>query len=147
MDLRVSGDGSSVFCLYKEFIQGWDIWTREVVGDVKFWHGRKEILAIDGSKVWVDSESFEAQGWDFGIPGSPPVQLPNKLPDRLHLNDTKLWEINTSRVKDRVTGKVVFQLPERYGKPVHVQMGGQYLVASFRSKEVLILDFSHLFPE
>jgi len=139
-DLMVSGDGSKVFCLYEESIQAWDIWTSEAVGEVQ--HQGEEIIAIDGSKIWA-MDGWRSQGWDFGIPGSSPVKLSIEPPDRLHLNDTKLWEINMSRMQDVVTGKVVFQLPERFGKAVYVQIGGQYLVAYFRSKEVLILDFSH----
>ena len=145
VDLRVSGDGSKVFCLYEKSIQAWDIWTGKAVGEVAFWSDTKEILAIDGSKVWVGSETIRAQGWDFGIPGSSSIELSEKLPNKLYLNDTKLWEINMSRMKDIITGKVVFQLPERFGKLVHVQWAGQYLAASFRSGEVLILDFSNKF--
>ena len=146
-DLRVSGDGSKVFCLYEKFIQAWDIWTREAVGKAKPQSGQTEILATDGSKVWIevrDGYDFSVQGWDFGIMGTSPVELFNGLPDRFHLSNTKVWETNVSRMKDVVTGRVVLQPPERFGKVVHVQWGGQYLVISFRSKEVLILDFSHM---
>ena len=145
--LRVSGDGSKVFCLYWQSIQAWDIWTREAVGEVGIQYGQTETLASDGSKVWIEARTtYDAYiyGWDFGILGSSPAELSNKLPDRLHLSDTKVWETNMSRMKDVVTGKVVFQLPENFGKAVHVQWGGQYLVVAFRSKEVLILDFSHM---
>jgi len=145
IDLRVSGDGSKVFCLYGRSIQAWDIWTREAVGEVELWDDATEILAIDSSKVWVNFESITTQGWDFGISGKSPVRLPNKLPDWLHLNDTKLWETKMSRMKDIVTEKVVFQLPGRFGNPAYVQWGGQYLLACFRSGEVLVLDFSHKF--
>jgi len=141
-DLRVSGDGSKFFYLYWDTIKVWDIWTRKVMDEVKIYN-TKGILVIDGSKVWVDSFT-STQGWDFGIPGSFSTQLSNKPPDRLHLNDAKLWETDMSRMKDTITGKVVFQLPERFGKAVHVQWSGQYLVVSLRSKEVLILDFSHM---
>ena len=151
-DLRVSGDGSKVLCQYEKSIQAWDIWMRETVGEVELrW---SKILVIDGSTVWVGIQTKgppnysyynQPQGWDFGIPGLSPVQVSNELPNELHLNDTKLWEISTSRIKDIVTGKVVFQLPERFERPVHVQWGGQYLVISFPSKEVLILDFGHMF--
>jgi len=151
MDLRVSGDGSKIFCLYRksyeEFIQAWDIWTRESVGGVELQNTPTEILAIDGSKVWIevrDGYTVYIQGWDFGIPGSPHDEFPNKLPDKFYLNDTMVWETNVSRMKDVVTGKVILQLPERFGKVVHVQWGGHYLVVSFRSKDVLILDFSHM---
>jgi len=143
-DLRVSGDGSKVFCLYEKSIQAWDIWTGEVVGEVGIQHCIEGILAIDGSKIWV-RDSSRIQGWDFGIPSSSPVQLPNKPPGRVHINDTKLWITNMSRMMDIVTRKVVFQLPERFGKAVHVQWGGKYLVASFKSKEVLVLDIGCMF--
>jgi len=140
IDLRVSGDGSKVFCLHASFMQAWDIWTSEAVGKVEF-HFVGSIIAIDGSKIWaVDGW---AHGWDFGITGSSPVSLFIEPSDRLQLNDTKLWERNMSRMWDMVTGKVVFLLPGGFGKVIHVQLGGQYLVASFKSKEVLILDLSH----
>jgi len=147
MDLRVSGNGSKIFCFCDQFIQAWDIWTRKAVGTVHYRYNQTHSLAIDGSRVWTEvrgTNNTFAHGWDIGIPGSPPVHLPNKFPDKLHLNYAMVWEINTSRMKDVVSGKVVFWLPERFGKAVHVQWGGQYLVVSFRSKEVLILDFSHM---
>ena len=150
MDLRVSGDGSKVFCLYEGFIEAWDIWTGDAVGEM-FFDTRKEIpreiLVIDGPEVWIEYKRgihFGPQVWDIGISNSSPFWLDSNPPDRLHLNDTKVWEINTSQMKDVVTGKVVLQLPERFGGVVHVQLGGQYLVASFRSREVLILDVSHM---
>ena len=55
-----------------------------------------------------------------------------------------LWETGLSCVKEKVTGKVVFWLSKRYGRPVNVQWNVQYLVASFISGEVLVLDFGHL---
>jgi len=151
LDLRVSGDGSKVFCEYWDAIQAWDIWTGKTMGEVKLDDGRKTLM-IDGSTIWINilaqDEDLhyhnQTQGWDFGTPGSLPVQASNKLPNELHLNDTKVWKIRTSGIKDVVTGKVVFQLPERFGKPFHVQLGGQYLVISFRSQKVLILDFGHI---
>ena len=62
VDLRLSGDGSKVFCLYKASIHVWDIWTREAVDiwtrravdKVESQYEQKEILAIDGSKVWTE---------------------------------------------------------------------------------------------
>jgi len=150
-DLRVSGDGSKIFYLYEglyeEFIQAWDIQTRKDVGSVRLQYDQTKILTTDGSKVWVEGRSgYDAyvQGWDFGIPGPSPVELFDELPDQLYLDDTKVWETNVSRMKDVVTGKVILQLPERFGKVVHVQWDGHYLVVSFRSKDVLILDFSHM---
>jgi len=148
INLRVSGDGSKVFCMNIESVQAWDIWTGEAVGKLRnpgFWS--QEIFALVGSKIWLGSTNMTgpwAIVWEFGTPGSSPVMLEDQLPDRLHLNDTKVWDINMSRMKDVVTGKVVLQLPESFGRVVSVQWGGQYLVASFRSKQVLILDVSHM---
>jgi len=159
--LKVSGDGSKVFCIYKESIQAWDIWTGEVMGNMRFQnvgiqYGDKvvvgegvQVLGIDGSKVWVFYYVLGVgrwEGWDFGIPGPTPTQISssNDPPDMLHLNDNMVWETKISRMKDIVTGKVVVQLPERSGKTTHVQWNGHYLVISFRSEEVVILDFSNL---
>ena len=149
-DLGVSGDGSKVFCLCEKSIQVWDIWTGEIVDKVEFEVETFEIVQIDGSKIWVKVRTrwfhslTEVQGWDFGIPGSSPVMLPSELPDRLYLDKNKEWEIKTSSMKDVVTGKVVFQLPERFGKAIHVQLGDQYLVVSFMSNKVLVLDIHHM---
>jgi len=146
-DLRVSGDGSKIFCLYKYSIQAWDIWTGEGVGKVEPQYLPTGILATDGSKAWIETRSgyfVGVQGWDFGIPGSSPVELSDGLPDKFYLNDTMVWETNMSRMKNMVTEKVILQLPERFGRVVHVQWNGHYLVVSLRSKEVLILDFSHM---
>jgi len=151
-NLWISGDGSKVFCQRCKSIQAWDIWTREVVGWVEFEKDIKKILMIDGLTVWVDilDKSLgypfhsQVQGWDFGVSSPSPHQVFNELPSVVHLNDAKLWETSTSRMKDIVTGKVVFQLPERFEKPVHVQWGGQYLVISFPLKEVVILDFCRM---
>jgi len=160
-DLRVSGDGTRVFCVYKGSIQAWDIWTGEAVGEVRAWdvslsnglmelYGKEvHIIGIEGSKIWVlvsTSGPYCKKRWDFGIPGSPPVLFPSDEapPDMLHLNDNKVWETSMSRMKDTVTGKVVVQLPERFGKAIHVQWDGHYLVVSFESKEAVILDFSHV---
>ena len=146
MDFKILGDGSRLFCLYNQGIYAWDIWTGRKVMCETLDHVLGEILAIDGSKFYSGKVRYNPSVvvWDFGTPDSYIAGSPDKLPDRLHLNDTKVWEITTSRMKDVVTGKVVLQLPERFGKVVHMQLGSQYLVASFRSKEVLILDVSHM---
>ena len=127
----------------KVMAQDVDIETRDgmVAGE------RMEFLGIEGSKIWVyvlGSGWFNQKGWDFGIPGSPPVLFSSgeNPPDRLYLNDNKVWETGKSRVKDIVTGKIVVQLPRRFGKAIHAQWGGHYLVVLLSSKEVVILDFS-----
>jgi len=147
-DLRILGDGSKVLCLCEKSIHVWDIWTGELMSEVKFEHRTHEILQIDGLKVWVGYVSSRystgVQGQDFGIPGPFPLQLPSHLPDKLYLNETKQWETNTSSMKDTVTGKVVFQIPERFGKATHAQWDSQYLVVSFQPNEALVLDLSQI---
>ena len=145
-NVRISGDGSKVFCLWWKSIQAWSIWTGDCVGKVGLKiSGSKRSLTVDRARVWVHSPALEPQGWDFGIPDSPPVQLSSmSIP---HLNDTKWWDTHQSKIKDIITGKVVFQLGGRFSKPVDSQWDGQYLVAGYQSGEVLILDFNYLFPK
>ena len=147
-DLKISGDGTRVFSLDEEVIQSWSVQTGEFEGEM--WNDctpKAKFLTVDGSRVWAYCSSSKYQGWDFGIPGSSPVQLLNMPPSRPHPNGVVLWDTGLSQIKDKVTGEVIFQLPERYGKPVDVQWNGQYLVACFMSTEVLILDFSHVLLE
>jgi len=142
-DLRISGDGTKVFCLYWGSIEAWSIWTGEVVGIV-----RMDIvipqrsLTVDGSRVWIHYLQSDYWGWDFGTPGSPPIQLPS-MPT-LHLSPM-VWNTSQSRIKDIVTGKVVFQLSGRFAKPTAVQCDGCYLVAGYSSGDILILDLNHVF--
>ena len=143
-DLKISEDGSRVYCLNEVSIQALSVQTGEIVGKVDFSSHFSGLLTIDGSRIWVCLSKSEYQGWNFGTPGSLPVQLPNIPPHKLHPNGTMLWNTGLCRIEDKVTGKVVFQLPERYGEPVDVQWNGQYLVACFLPIEVLILDFSHI---
>jgi len=151
-DLRISGDGSMVFCLYKGPIQAWSIWTGEVVGKVyvsSYDVLDHSFLTVDGPKVWVQLYAIPAEivGWDFGISGSPPVKLSYTSRNGPHLNF--IGGIREQRsflpaVLDTVTGKIVFQLPGRLAKPSDAQWDGQYLVAGYDSGEVLILDCNHV---
>jgi len=145
-DLKISGDGSKIFCLYYKYIQAWSMQTGEVVGRVEIEDvGRKQSLTVDDTRVWIHYPGSEYQGWDFRTQGSSPVQLPNMPPDRLHLTDTMLWDTDLFRIKDTVTGKVGFQLSGRFAMPTVVQCDGSYLVAGYSSGEVLILDIDHVF--
>ena len=145
-DLKISGDGSRVFLLESRLLKAWSIQTGEVVSttQITFIPHSKGSLTVDGLKVWVHNSSTEDEVWDFGNPDSSPVQLPNMPLTRLHPNGTMLWDSSLSGIKEEATGRVVFKLPERYGRPVHVHWIGQHLVACFISGEVLTLDFGHL---
>ena len=147
INLKISGDGSRIFCLGSLSIQAWSIQTGETVGEAEVaplsW---SRSLTVDDTRVWACCPDLGwYQGWDFGIPGSLPVQLPNVPPYMLHPNGAVLWDTSLSRVKDNITGKVVFQLTKRDKKPVDVQWNGQFLVVCYTPEDILILDFSYLF--
>ena len=81
--LKISGDGSRVFCQDRSSIWARSVHTGKIVGKAEpvdlLRYGS---LAVDGTRVWAP----EDQGWDFGIPGSLPVQLPSVPPHKLHPN-------------------------------------------------------------
>ena len=155
-DLRISGDGSKVFCLTNKSIQALSIWTGEAVGRVEFKDNSSYIsyldpLHADGSRVWVcfwdsSTKGWDSltKGWDFGILDSSPIQLSGAYSNRLHLNF--IWPMfppaGPPRIGGAVTGTNVFQLVGRYAKPRDARWDGQYLVAGYKSGEVLILDFN-----
>ena len=152
MDIRISGDGSKVFLLNEKYIQARSLWTGEVVGGVQLEDEPLcfDSLVADGSRVWVCFKHKQPQGWDFGIPGTTPIQLSNTFPNRPHLSliqfdkkDGRLcW------IEDTVSGREVFRLPERYAKFIEkLQWDGQYLVVGYHSGEVLILDFNNMIPK
>ena len=139
-NVRISGDGSKLFCQGFDTIQARSMQTGQVVAEVGFeYHYSQRPLIIDGSRVWLSSTELELLGWDFGTPGSPPVQLSNAT-----LPYTKLWDNKQSRIMDAITRKAVFQLAGSFSKPVDSQWDGRYLVAGYKSGEVLILDFDHM---
>ena len=141
-DVRISGDGSSVFCLYFGLVQAWSIQTGDIMGEVRFRSSTLErTLTVHGSRVWIHAPGPRFQGWDFRIPGSSPVELSNT--PMLYPNHTKMWDFE-SRIKDAISGKLVLQLAGRFAQPVNSQWDGQHLVAGYRSGEVLILNFNQM---
>jgi len=146
-DLKISGDGSKVFCLSEKSIQALSIQTGEVVGEVEIigFEGFIGTLNIDGTRVWVHHPSSEYHGWDFGILGSLPIQLPDT--PTLSLNGTMQWDTSQSRITDVGTGKVVFQLSGRFENPTAIQCDGCFLAAGYESGEVLILDITYISPQ
>jgi len=152
--LRISGDGSRVFCLAEESIQAWSIHPGELVDEVKLKLGQRwylDPLQTDDSRIWIQFEdtSASAQGWDFGISGSP-IQLfdvSTKRPLLDFIGGASWQTVGPYWIKDTVTGKEVFQLSGRYVKTWEVRWDGQYLVAGYESGKVLILDFHHMYPQ
>ena len=148
--LRISGDGSKVFFLLEKSIQAWSIYTWKPVGEVKLELEKGfylDPLQIDGSKIWLRLKDSSTQGWDFGVPNSPPVLLSDGSAERplLDFIGGTYWQTKfPSLIKDTVTGKKVFPLSGRYVEPEDVEWDGQYLVAGYESGEVLIMDFHDL---
>ena len=147
-DIKIGEDGSRVFSIGDRVIQAQSIQTGKIMGKavIKFQEYSFASLTVYGSRVWVHYTAAESQVWDFGTLDSLPVQLPYMPLHIFHPTDTVLWDTGTSCVRERTSGKVVFQLSKGYGKPVDVQWSNQYLVASFISGKVLVLDFSHAPP-
>ena len=148
--LRISGDGSKVFCLFDSSIQAWSMWSWKPVGEVELkLEGMPYLdsLCMDGSRVLVHFGNSPAQkGWDFGTLSSSPIPY-DPSTERPHLDfigDPLQWIHGSSWIKNTVTGKRVFQLSGEYARPSDVRWDGQYLVAGYSSGEVLILDFHHI---
>ena len=144
LDIRISGDGSRVFCMDIHWVQAWSISTGEIVGrmTLPLALSKGALLTVDGSRAWVS-----ANWWDFGIPGSPPILLSGMFPVRPHLDFTggvRESKTELPAIENTVTGKVVFQLPAKLASPSDSQWDGQYLVAGYENGEVLILDFSNM---
>ena len=151
--LRISEDGSKLFLLDREHIQAICTETGAVVGEVRL-EGQlsNDLPIVEGSMVWVHFKKSPAQGWDFGVSDSTPIQLSSMppVPDRPRLDfifGTKKKKSDLCRIEDTTTGKVVYQLPRRYGEPTAAQWDGRYLVTGYKSGEVLILDFKNMIPQ
>jgi len=148
--LRITGDGSRVLQQGNKFILAWSIWTGEPAGKERLGGDHNynlDPLRMDGSKVLVRSGESSTQSWDFGIPGSTPIQFSEVSSNRPHLDfvDVKSWSRTSPvRVKDKITGKDIFQLSGRYAEPTATQWDGQYLIAGYESGKVLILYFGHV---
>ena len=145
--LRILGDGSKIICLFQGFIQAWSMWTWELVCEIKSdlrGYSYPDFLCMDSPRIWICCGDSPAQeGWDFGTPGSSPVQFdPSTGRPHLDLISYSWWKNGDPPwIKDTVTGKRVFQLGEGYAKPDCIQWDGRFLVAGYKSGDVLILDF------
>ena len=143
--IKIAGDGSRVFCLDRKFIQALSMQVGNLVGQAKISSPKfRPYLIVDGSKVWVQYTNLEYQGWDFGILGSSPVQLHNVAPDRYYFNSAVVWDVGISGIRNEVTGKVIFQVPKRYGRAFDAQWHRCQLIIGFESNEMLVLDFSNV---
>ena len=149
--LVLSGDGSKFFLVDEGSVRAWSVRTGKAVGEASFQdQAYLDPLRMDGSRVSIRFSDLSTQGWDFGVPGSPPIPLPDTSSDRPPLDfiDGTGWEnASPARVEDTVTGKEVFRLSGRYAKPFDARWDGRYLAACYEFGEVLILDFDHILPK
>jgi len=152
--LRISGDGSKVFCLTEESIRAWSMHTGELVGKVEPELGQKWYLISHlqtyDSRIQIQFENSSPQEWDFSISGSP-IQLSDvstKRPLLDFMDDppdtTKSYP---PQIGDIVTGKEVFQLSGESQRNKEVRWDGRYFVTGYQSGEVLIFDFHHMYPQ
>ena len=146
-DLRISGDGLKIFYLDTSSIKtssiwAWSIQTGEAAGKVEIGYDEGSgSLKVDGSKVWAHWPQSEYEGWDFGISGSTPIHL-SGMPALS--NGSILWDPRQGRIKNAVTGGVIFQLSGRFANPTDVQCDGSYLVAGYGSGGILVLELKHV---
>jgi len=144
--LRIIGDGSRFLGVGIQSMQAWSTWTGESVCKRIVLEGNESHLVplhMDDPKVFVYSGDLSVWGWDFGFPGSTPIQSSETSSDlpRLNFIHAKPWlQKGPVRVEDRVTGKEVFQLCGQYAKPSVSQWDGQYLITGYGPGEVLILN-------
>ena len=138
-DIKISGDGSTIFHLHDSSIWARSIQTRTVVGSVEIGQKGEGSLIVDGSKVWAYWRESDYEGWDFGASGSTPTKLAG-MPTLC--NGSIFWDPRRGRIKNTVTG-VIFQLTGRFKNPHCVQCDGSYLVAGYISGEILILELKH----
>ena len=141
-DVRISGDGFRVFGLYAPSIWAWSLQTGEIVEKMEIEYSRSSgSIIVDGSKVWAHWPESNYKGWDFGTPGSTPMELFNTYTPP---SPSRLWNPKKARIESPTTKGVVFQLSRRFASPVFVQCDDSYLVATYQSGEMLILDLTNV---
>ena len=140
-DLKISGNGSTIFGLEYGCIAAMSIQTGEEVGRVEMECEELYSLCVRGSKVWVDNSP--CRRWDFEGMGVRPFE---EFPDGPQL---KLVDSNRNRdikpcwVEDLVTKRRVFRSLEKYldcGRKL--KWDGRYLFNwSSSGEDIMIIDF------
>jgi hypothetical protein len=139
---KISGDGSKIFELSIHYIRAVSMETEGITDSVALgmWATGNE-LYVRGSKVGTKYK--RGWGWDFG---GMEVSSYQEFPDRpkLDLVDLPRADGEKSRwIKDTVTNRLVFRLPEGYMMKPDTEMSwdGRYLLVWVRSGEVMVIDF------
>ena len=145
--LRISEDGSKVFCLTKDTVELWSIGTWKCVGKVEC---RELYLCLsplhtDHLKIWIKTPN-SIKGWDFGTLSSSPVPLPDTSVERPHLDliyDSLELYGGAPKIRDMRTKRELFHFSGRYVEPGPIRWNGRYLVVGYHSGEVFVLDCHH----
>ena len=139
-DIKISGDGSTIFGLTSTYIEALGMESAEA-RRVEF-DGRSAFeFFVRGSRVWI-SGSGDA-GWDFGTSDVPSF---GEFPDRPRLGYLADWTKGSAAkprwIEDTVTKRVVFHFPGKYRKPdMKVEWDGRYLLVWSKFGEVAVIDF------
>ena len=149
-DLRISEDGSKIFGLGGDRIEALSLETGQSAGHVELQDVEKRgELVVHGFKVWLTGSGDV--GWDFGGREVSCFSLSEGFPDRprLDLVDPSINHIaKPAWIKDTVTGRPVFYIPERYMKPgTRRRLDGRYLLVWSRSGEVVVIDLNPVLGE
>ena len=140
--LRISEDGSKILLHDSKYVRALSTQTGKIVDKA----GLKPLLSDEPNPI----ARIFTPGRDVAT--LPPSQLPKDLlPISLfnippYQGRPHLDFIGPSMITDTVTGEVFYRLPSKYEAPPAVQCDGQYLVARYKTGEVLILDFIHTIP-
>ena len=146
--IRISGDGSKVFCLAEKSIQAWSIETGEHVGKIESERfNYLDPFRMGGSRIWIQLKDLSTQGWDFGTSSASHVPSSIASTERPLLDITGTYLPAGKPFQIKISGKVVFELSGKHENPREVWWDGQYLIAGYYSGELLILDFHHMYPK
>ena len=132
--IKISQDGTRVFCLYPGSLQVLSAETGKAVDQVKYenYGAFAPSLIVDGLGAQVFYPGTEHQGWNFGISDGSLVQLPDVSPPQHYINGTLQWDPSLRGIKNETTGKVVFWIPEKYGGfLMHNEMNTLWLYVSY----------------
>jgi len=73
-DLKISGDGSKVFCMGLNHIHAWYVLTGKAIGEVGPHTYTHINTIIDSSEVWTQTFDHGVKVWDFGVPEASSIK-------------------------------------------------------------------------
>ena len=138
-DIKISGDGSTIFGLTNTYIEALCAEGAEA-RRVELGGRSASNFFVRGSKVGINHS--RGMGWDFGVSEVPSF---GEFADRPRLDlvdQTRGSAVEPRWIEDTVTKRAVFHLPEKYLKPgTKVEWDGRHLLVWSKSGEVVVMDF------